>query len=153
GARDGERPEVAVEAVAGAHLARVEPRPELLGVCAERHDADVFRQGVEPQLPEHLLRLLAGPLAVGDHRHRGTQQRLEGAPRPGGVMDRVELREDVATVDQHAVLGTDALVRPFGGVGRGAYGVAPGEPRLVLWRQRGAAARPAKQAGETLPGS
>ncbi len=40
--RDSERPEVAVEAVAGAHLAGVEPRAELLGVGAQGHDSDVL---------------------------------------------------------------------------------------------------------------
>ncbi len=65
-------------------------------------------------------------------------------------MDRVELLEDVATVDQHAVLGADAFVCPLGGIGGGAHGVAPREPRLVLSRQRGDAARPEQQAGQIL---
>ena len=79
--RHGHRPAVAVEAVAGAHFAGVEPRLELLGVGPQRHDLHVLGERIEAQLAQHLLRLLAGPLAVGDDRYGGAEQCLRAAPR------------------------------------------------------------------------
>ena len=63
-------------------------------------------------------------------------------------MDGVQLFQEVAAVDEHAVLGPDALVHPFRRIGAGPDRVAPREARLVVARQAGDAARPEQQAGQ-----
>src|SRR3989442_3945734 len=64
------------------------------------------------------------------------------------MVDRVQLLEQIAAVDEHAVLRADALVHPLRRVGAGPDRIAPREPRLVLAREARDAARPEQQAGE-----
>src|SRR5207247_9411812 len=63
-------------------------------------------------------------------------------------MDRVQLFQQITAVHEHAVLGADALVHPFGGIGAGADRIAPREARLVLARETGDATRPEQQPRE-----
>src|SRR2546426_11536821 len=97
--------------IAGAHGVRVDAGAELFRVGAERYQTHHLGQGIESQLAQHLLRLLARPLAVGDDGDRGTEQRLRGLAREARMVDRVQLLEQIAAVDEHAVLRADTLVR------------------------------------------
>ena len=63
-------------------------------------------------------------------------------------MDRVELFQQVAAVDEHAVLRADAFVHPLRGVGAGPDGIAPRKAWLVLAGEARDAARPKQQAGD-----
>ena len=139
---DGEHPGAAVQTVAFAYRTRVDPGPELLGIRAERHQAHRFGERIEPQLAQHLLRLLARPLAVGDDGDRGAQQCLRRLAREARVMDRVQLFQQITAVHEDAVFRSDALVHPFRGIRARPDRIAPREARLVLARERGDAARP-----------
>ena len=63
-------------------------------------------------------------------------------------MDRVQLFQEVAAMDEHAVPGPDTLVHPFRGIGAGPDRIAPGEARFVLAGEARHAAGPEQEAGE-----
>src|SRR5207249_11257857 len=94
------------------------------------------------RLGRHLWRLVTRPLAVGGDGDRRAEQRFRGFAREARVMDRVQLFQKIAAVDEHAVLGPDALVHPFRGIRAGPDRIAPGEARLVLAGEAGDTPRP-----------